>query len=136
MTPAIEALLNDPQRVTVLATSDRNGLPNLAVIGSVRPLPEGDWVIGLGDNRTLANLRATGRAALLACLPGASLPLWQGTRIYLDAIDFATSGPLFDDLVTAVTAEAGRRAGRALRCAVTCRVSAERPLIEVPSPTL
>ncbi|AMV72146.1 hypothetical protein JCM30471_06480 [Desulfuromonas carbonis] len=136
MKTAIEALLNDPHRVTVLATSDGNGLPNLAVIGAVRPLPDDAWVIGLGNNRTLANLRATGLAALLACLPGASLPLWQGRRIYLEALDFATSGPLFESLVAAVTAEAGRRAGRAIRCAVSCRVSAERPLIEVPSPTL
>ena len=134
MTPAIEALLMDPQRVTVLATSDGQGLPNLAVIGCVRPLPDGHWMIGLGNNCSLANLRATGRAALLVCLPGASLPLWQGRRIYFEAVDFATSGPLFDALVAAVTAEAGRRAGRAIRCAVTCRVSAERSLIDLPAP--
>jgi Pyridoxamine 5'-phosphate oxidase len=134
MATDLEKLLDDPRRVTVLATSDAAGLPNLAVIGCARPQPDGGWLIGLGDNRTLANLRATGKAALLIGLPGANLLLWQGTRIYLEAADFATSGPLFENLVVAVTAAAGRRAGRAIRCAVSCRVTGQRPLVELPSP--
>jgi len=128
----LSRLINDPQRVTVLATSDSDGLPNLAVIGCVRPLPDGDWVLGLGANRTLANLHATGRAALLLCRPGENLPLWQGLRLYLEATAFTSEGPIFDELVAAVTAEAGRRAGRALRCAVTCRVRERRPLFDLP----
>jgi Pyridoxamine 5'-phosphate oxidase len=134
MDPAIDQLLSEPRRVSVLATSDPEGLPNLAVIACARPQPDGDWVIGLGDNRTLANLRATGRAALLLCLPGESLPLWQGARIYLEAVDFATAGPLFETVVAAVTAEAGHRAGRTIRCAVRCKVTDRRPLVELPSP--
>ncbi len=134
MNPVIEKLLADPRRVSVLATSDPGGMPNLAVIACARPQPDGSWVVGLGDNRTLANLRATGRAALLLCLPGESLPLWQGARIYLEAADFASSGALFETLVAAVTAEAGRRAGRTIRCVVRCKVTGSRPLVEFPSP--
>jgi Pyridoxamine 5'-phosphate oxidase len=134
MATDLEQLLNDPRRVTVLATSDAEGLPNLAVIGCARPQPDGSWLIGLGDNRTLANLRATGKAALLVGLPGADLLLWQGTRIYLEADEFATSGSRFDALVAAVTTAAGRRAGRAIRCAVSCKVTGQRPLIDFPSP--
>ena len=133
----IEQLLSDPQRVSVVATCDTEGLPNLAVISCVRPQPDGSWLLGLGANHTLANLRATGKAALLLCRPGTSLPLWQGVRLQLEATDFCSDGPLFKELVAGVTAEAGRRAGRAIRCAVTCRVTGERPLIDLftlPSP--
>lgn len=127
----LEQLLGDPQRVSVVATCDADGQPNLAVIGCARPRPDGSWLLGLGNNHTLANLRATGKAALLLCKPGTSLPLWQGLRLQLEAIDFSSEGPLFEGLVAAVTAEAGRRAGRAIRCAVSCRVTGERPLIDL-----
>lgn len=134
MDSVIEELLADPRRISVLATSDPEGWPNLAVVACARPEADGSWVLGLGANRTLANLRANGRAALLLCLPGESLPLWKGTRVYLEAVDFASSGPLFDTLVAAVSAEAGRRAGRTIRYAVRCRVVESRPLVEFPSP--
>ena len=48
--------------------------------------------MGLGNNRTLANLKENPWAAYMIMEPGNSLPEWKGVRLYLKATEIDTEG--------------------------------------------
>ena len=129
----LDRLLATPGVITVLATADRGGVPNAAVFGSLRRLDETTLAIGLGDNRSLANLRQNPQATLLVCLPAQQPLAWQGLRLALVLVQIETSGPLFEQLLTEVTAQAGELAARALGQVATFRIDSWRPLIDLTS---
>ncbi|MGA2404949.1 MAG: pyridoxamine 5'-phosphate oxidase family protein, partial [Syntrophobacteraceae bacterium] len=56
ITKEVMDVLNQPGRIGTLGTADRNGQPNVAYFGSLRPMPDGTITVGLTNNRTLRNL--------------------------------------------------------------------------------
>jgi hypothetical protein len=52
----VRELINDPHRIGIVATTDREGNPNAAVFGSVRMPDEMTVTMALGDTRTAQNL--------------------------------------------------------------------------------
>lgn len=115
----------------VLCSSDGHGEVNAAVFGSVRLLDEQTLVVGLGDNRTLENLRTSPRATYIFFEPGPNLLAWQGARLYLEVVSFEDSGPLFDETVACASAAAGKSAASMLNSAVVFKINRVRPLVDL-----
>ena len=75
-------------------------------------------VFGLGDNRTLGNLKQNPQAVFLCFEQGTTVFDWQGARIYLEAVEIISQGSLFDDIVSETMQRAGRVAARSIRAVV------------------
>lgn len=117
-------------RFGVLSTADREGAVNAAIFGSARLLDTQTLALGLGDNRTLDNLKRNPQGVFLCFEPGATLLAWQGARLYLEVAEIASRGPLFDEIVAETARRAGRAAARGLRAVVTFRITGIRALVE------
>lgn len=94
---------------------------------------EGQVWVGLGDNRTAANLRANPRAVLSIFRPGATILDWKGGRLYLELTALETEGDRFDQMIDRIRATAGRLAARSIHYLAVCRISEVRPLAELGS---
>jgi hypothetical protein len=127
--------VNQPGRFGVLATASPSGASNAAVFGSARMTDETTLELGLGDNRTLENLRRNPRATFLVFEPGATPLSWQGVRLYLEVIEITANGPRFEAIVAGVREQAGPLAARAIRTLVVFRITASRPLLDAPRRT-
>jgi hypothetical protein len=118
-------------RFGTLSTADGSGTVDSAIFGSGRWLDDDTLVLGLGDNRTLANLRENPKGVFLFFEPGETLLAWKGARLYLELVAMETSGARFDDIVAGVRVAAGRTAARGIRAAVTFRIREIRPIIDL-----
>ncbi len=116
----------------VVSTSDDQGQVDSAIFGSCRLIDEQTVLIGLGNNRTLANLRRNPHATLLFATPGTTVFNWRGARIYLKLGELAESGPVFDETIRAIEKQAGKMAARMITTVAFFRVTEVRPLIDFP----
>jgi len=117
----------------VLSTADGQGNVNAAVFGSARLVSADRIVLGLGDNRTLANLRQNPQAVLLFYTLGRMVFDSRGVRLYLQLEDLLQSGPLFSETIHDIEAKAGKIAACSITTVVRFKVSAIRPLIDLHS---
>ena len=115
----------------VLSTADQKGNVNAAIFGSGRLLDERTLVFGLGDNRTFDNLKQNPKAVFLCYEQGATFWDWQGARIYLEAVEIISQGPLFDDIVAETRQRGGRVAARNIRAMVVFTITDIRPLVDL-----
>ena len=129
-TPSVRDLVNDPKRIGVLATTNREGLPNVAVFGSPHMPDDLTLVMGLGDTRTAQNLLETGRAAFLSLLPGESPMQSKGARVYLKVRVMEKEGPNLEAIQEKIRKAAGDRAAARIRYAVFFDIEGTRPLID------
>ncbi|MCX5844691.1 MAG: pyridoxamine 5'-phosphate oxidase family protein, partial [Deltaproteobacteria bacterium] len=74
---------NKSPRIGTLSTADKAGNIDSGVFGSPRMTDEKTVVMGLGKNRTLANLQQNPHAVYLIMDSGATLMDWKGIRVYL-----------------------------------------------------
>jgi hypothetical protein len=88
-------------------------------------------VMGLGKNRTLANLQQNPHAVYLIMEPGATIMDWKGIRVYMKAQNIATSGPVFDAFRARMAKVAGEEAAKMIYAAVSFGVTEVRPLIDM-----
>ncbi|MDI6718284.1 MAG: pyridoxamine 5'-phosphate oxidase family protein [Methanomicrobiales archaeon] len=122
---------NKQPRIGTLSTASRDGKVDSAVFGSPRMVDERTVVMGLGKNRTLANLQENPRAVFLIMEPGQGIADWKGVRVYLTAREIATSGPSLDALRSNLAKAIGDQAARMIQAAVTFEVTEVRPLIDM-----
>ena len=122
---------NRAPRIGTLSTADRAGKVDSAVFGSPRMTDEKTVVMGLGKNRTQANLRENPHAVFLIVEPGATIADWKGVRVYLEVKELADSGPLFDDLKGGIARMLGEEAASMIHAAVRFEVTEVRPLIDM-----
>jgi len=127
----MKELFNRVGRFGTLSTADSSGTVNSAIFGSGRLTDETTLVMGLGDNRTLANLRENPKGVFLFFEPGETLLAWKGARLYLELVNIETSGALFDEIVDGITLAAGKTAARGIKAAVTFRITEVRPVIDL-----
>ena len=80
-----------------------------------------------------ANLEKNRHATLLAFKPAEQIFAWQGVRAYLELERVESEGPLFEQLLAEVERQAGRMAARMVRHAVLFRITALRPLLDLPA---
>jgi hypothetical protein len=122
---------NKSPRLGTLSTADKAGKIDSAVLGSPRMTDEKTVVVGLGKNRTLANLQQNPHAVYLVMEPGATLKDWKGVRVYLTAKNIATSGPVLNTYKTQMAKVAGEEAAKMMAAVVNFEVTEVRPLIDM-----
>ena len=122
--------ISTPNRVGTLATANKDGMPNSAIIGSALMLTSNQLVIGLGNNRSLNNLQENPHAVFSVFQEGATLPAWQGARLYLRVEQMDYTGELKQQRVAAIEQHAGTTAAKMISAAVQFSVIDIRPLID------
>lgn len=130
MSSKLVEFFNRQPRLGALATSDRSGHVNVAYFNSLRMLDEKTVVMGLGRNRTLANLQENPHAAFMILEPGKSLDSWKGLRVYMEMKTCETQGPLLQEIRDGISKVAGERAASMIHAAVTFQVTEIRPLAD------
>ena len=131
MSSKLMEYFNKSPRTGTLSTADKAGKVDSAVFGSPRMTDEKTVVMGLGKNRTLANLQQNPHAVYLIMEPGATLMDWKGIRVYLKAQNIATSGPVLDNYKAQMAKVAGEDAAKMIHAAVSFVVTEVRPLIDM-----
>ena len=122
---------NNSPRIGTLSTADKTGNVDSAVFGSPRMTDEKTVVMGLGKNRTLANLQQNPHAVYLIMDSGATLMDWKGIRVYLKTKKIATSGPVLDTFKAQMAKVAGEEAAKMIYAVVNFEVTEIRPLIDM-----
>ena len=122
---------NKSPRIGTLSTADKAGNVDSGIFGSPRMTDEKTVVMGLGKNRSLANLQQNPNAVFLIMEPGASLMDWKGVRVYLKAEKIATSGPVLDTFKAQMAKVAGEEAAKMIHATVSFSVTEVRPLIDM-----
>ena len=131
MSSKLMEYFNKAPRLGTLSTADKAGKVNSAVFGSPRMTDEKTVVMGLGKNRTLANLQQNPHAVYLIMETGATLMDWKGIRVYLKAQNIATSGPVLDAFKVQMAKVAGEEAAKMIYAAVSFEVVEVRPIIDM-----
>ena len=122
---------NKAPRLGTLSTADRSGKVDSAVLGSPRMTDEKTVVVGLGKNRTLANLQQNPHAVYLVMEPGKTLPDWKGVRVYLKAKSIATSGPALESYKAQMAKVAGEAVAKMMAAVVNFEVTEVRPIVDM-----
>ena len=130
MSAKLMEYFNKQPRLGTLSTANKAGNVNVAYFGSPRMVDEKTVFMGLGDNRTFANLQDNPHAVFMIMEPGESLPEWKGVRVYLTMIDCQTSGEKLDQIKAAIAEKAGEGAAKIIQAAVTFEIKEIRPLAD------
>ena len=130
MTAQLMEYFNKQPRLGTLSTADSNGKVNCAYFGSPRMMDEKTIFMGLGNNRTFANLQANAKAVFMVMEPGQTIADWKGVRIYVKMTECQTSGQKLDDMRATIAQHGGENAARMIHAAVTFEVQEVRPLAD------
>jgi hypothetical protein len=122
---------NASPRIGTLSTADRSGKVDTGIFGSPRMLDEKTVIMGLGQNRSLANLKENPQAVFMIVEPGETVMDWKGIRVYMRMKDLATSGKPLDDYRQRMAAVAGKEAAAMIQAVVTFEVTELRPIIDM-----
>ncbi|HQA80785.1 MAG: pyridoxamine 5'-phosphate oxidase family protein [Methanoregulaceae archaeon] len=131
MSSKLMEYFNKSPRIGTLSTAGKGGKVDSAVFGSPHMIDEKTVVMGLGKNRTLANLQENPYAVFLIMEPGETITDWKGVRVYLKRTDLATSGPLLDGLKSQLARVAGEAVANMMDAAVKFEIIEIRPLIDM-----
>ena len=131
MSSKLMEYFNKSPRIGTLSTADKAGKVDSGIFGSPRMTDEKTVVMGLGKNRSLANLQQNPHAVYLIMEPGATLMDWKGIRVYLKAQSIATSGPVLDTFKAQMAKVTGEEATKMISAAVSFSVTEVRPLIDM-----
>lgn len=121
---------NKQPRLGTLSTADKSGKVNAAYFGSPRMIDEKTVFMGLGNNRTFANLQDNPLAVFMVMEPGKTIMDWKGVRLYVEMTDCQTSGEKLDELKAKIAEAAGESAAKMMHAAVTFKVKEIRPLAD------
>lgn len=121
---------NKQPRLGTLSTADKAGRVNVAYFGSPQMTDEKTVIIGIGKNRSFANLQENPNACFMIMEPGKTVPEWKGVRIYLKLTDCQTSGDKVDRIRDGIRKAAGDRAAKMIHAAVTFEVQEIRPFAD------
>ena len=123
-------ITNKPGRIGVLATSSKEGHPDVAYFGSPRLMEDGTIVMGLGSNRTLKNLSENPKAVFLAITESPVSLDTPGYRLYLDVQKIEKEGPLLDGIREKIAEHAGAEAAKMMVAGVVFNITDIRSLLE------
>jgi hypothetical protein len=130
MTEKLRKYFNKQPRLGTLSTSDKNGKVNSAYFGSPRMVDEKTIFMGLGNNRTYANLQENPHAMFMIMEPGQTIMDWKGVRIYVTMTECQTAGEKLDDMRAAIAKHGGEGASKMIHAAVTFEIQEIRPLAD------
>jgi hypothetical protein len=130
MSSKLMEYFNKQPRLGSLSTADKEGNVDAACFGSPRMVDEKTMVMGLGKNRTFANLQQNPHAVFMIMEPGASLPQWKGIRVYLKLIACETTGEKLDGIRAQIAKVGGENAAKMMQAAATFTVEEVRPVAD------
>jgi hypothetical protein len=131
MSSQLMEYFNKQPRLGTLSTADKNGRVNSAYFGSPRMIDERTIVMGIGKNRTLANVQENPYGVFLVMEPGPTAPEWKGVRLYVKMIECATSGEKLDQIRAVIGEKIGADAAKKMiYAAVTFDIEDIRPLAD------
>jgi hypothetical protein len=130
MSKKLMEYFNKQPRLGTLSTSNKKGNVDVAYFGSPRMVDEKTVFMGLGKNRTFANLQENPNAAYMIMEPGKTLTEWKGVRVYLKMTDCQTSGEKLDMIRAKIAEAAGEGASKMIHAAVTFEIQEIRPLAD------
>lgn len=121
---------NKQPRIGCLSTSNKEGKVNVAVFGSPRMIDEKTVLMGIGKNRTFANLQENPHAVFMIMEPGKSILEWKGVRVYLTMTACETSGERLDGIRAQIAKAVGESAAKMMHAAVVFAVREIRPVAD------
>lgn len=121
---------NKQPRIGCLSTASKDGKVNAAVFGSPRMLDEKTVLMGIGKNRSFANLQENPNAVFIIMEPGKSIMEWKGVRVYLSMTACETSGQRLDDIRAQIAKVVGESAAKMMHAAVLFAVREVRPIAD------
>lgn len=130
MSEKLMKYFNKQPRLGTLSTAGKDGKVNVAYFGSPIMTDPKTVFLGLGNNRTLANLKENPWAAFMIMEPGNTLPEWKGVRLYLKVTEIGTEGDKLEQIRKLIAEKAGPGAAKGIQAAVTFDVIEVRPLAD------
>ena len=130
MSAKLMEYFNKQPRLSVLGTSSKNGIVDVAVMGSPQMIDEKTITAAFANGRTFANLKENPNATFIIMEPGAGVLDWKGIRVYLRMKEYVTSGPKFDAYKIELAKIIGEQAADMIKVLVTFEVTEVRPLID------
>ena len=130
MSEKLVEYFNKSPRIGTLSTANNEGKVNAAVFGTPWMNDEKTVVMGLGKNRTFANLQENPHAVFMVMEPGATAADWKGVRVYVQMIDCQTTGKRLEEAKTDVARRLGENAAKIIHAAVTFEVQEVRPVAD------
>lgn len=130
MSAQLMQYFNKQPRIGTLSTAGKDGKVDVAYFGSPRMTDEKTVLMGIGKNRTFANLQENPNAVFMILEPGKSLPEWKGVRVYLKMKECQTSGEKLDAIKKVIAQAAGEGAAKMMHAAVVFEVQEIRPLAD------
>ncbi len=131
MTTQLIEYFNKSPRIGVLSTADKSGHVDSGIFGSPRMTDEKTVIMGLSNNRTLANLQQNPHAVYLIIEPGTTITDWKGIRVYLVALQIATSGGDLDAFKSQIAEVIGKESADMIIALVTFEVTGVRPIVDM-----
>ena len=98
---------NKQPRLGTLSTANKEGQVDVAYFGSTQMTDENTVVVGLGHNRTYANLRENPHGVFMIMQPGEDPASWKGVRVYLKVTEIQDSGRKLDEIRARVAKKVG-----------------------------
>ena len=130
MSEILVEYFNKQPRLGTLSTADKNGKVNSAYFGSPRMIDEKTIFMGLGNNRTFANLQGNPQAMFMVMEPAKTIADWKGVRIYVNMAECQTAGKKLDDMRATIAQHGGESASKMIHAAVTFEIIEVRPLAD------
>jgi Pyridoxamine 5'-phosphate oxidase len=129
LTQDVFDIINNPGRIGMLATADKDGKPNVAYFGSPHLAEDGTLVMGMTDNRSVKNLEQNPQAVFFAI--GESPVTFQtpGSRLYLTVKKMEHEGELIDNIKATIAEHAGPEAASMITTGLAFEVTEVRPMV-------
>jgi hypothetical protein len=113
-----------------LSTASKAGKVDVAHFGTPHMIDEQTIVMGIGQNRTFANLQENPNAVFMIMEPGETPPEWHGARLYLTMTECQTSGEMLEGIRSKVAQAAGEDAAKMMHAAVIFEIQEIRPVAD------
>ncbi|MFZ5632953.1 MAG: pyridoxamine 5'-phosphate oxidase family protein [Bacillota bacterium] len=126
----VRKILTSDSRMSVYSTSSKDGITNIAVIGSTTLLEDGTLMIAIGNNRTFTNLQENPCASCLVKIEGTTGLQMEGCRLYLKVKSILDSGEVFDSFISKLRSKIGSAADM-LKHVVIFEITEARPIVDM-----
>lgn len=126
----VRKILTSDSRMSVYSTSSKDGIANIAVMGSTTMLEDGTLMIAIGNNRTFTNLQENPCASCLVKIEGTSGLQMEGCRLYLKVKSILDSGEVFDSFISKLRSKIGSAADM-LKHVVIFEINEARPIVDM-----
>ncbi|HRD16376.1 MAG TPA: pyridoxamine 5'-phosphate oxidase family protein, partial [Methanothrix soehngenii] len=93
MSAKLMEYFNRQPRLGILGTASKDGIVDVAVMGSLQMIDEKTITAAFARGRTFANLQENPNAVYMIMNQGSEILDWKGIRVYLRMREYVTSGP-------------------------------------------